>query len=94
MTSTERRQGLRDVSAVLGQRVRKRREALGLSQEELAHRSGLSRNQVQNLEKNRNNSRDANGRTGPANPRLDTLWSIATTLEITVSELLDGIDRP
>lgn len=89
MTSASSRDGLRDASTALGRHIRARREALGITQEELAHRSGLSRNQVQNLENSRNNSRDVDGRPGPANPRLDTLWSIATVLEITVSELLE-----
>lgn len=92
MPSHSSRDRVRDASAIVGERVRRRRESLGLTQEQLAHRSGLSRNRVQNLEKNRNNSRDAIGRLGPANPRLDTLWAIAATLETTVSELLDGID--
>ncbi|MGJ9412657.1 helix-turn-helix domain-containing protein [Aeromicrobium sp. CF4.19] len=92
MTTADPRDRLRDVSAALGQRVRSRRVSLGLTQEELAHRSGLSRNQVQNLENNRNNARDADGRTGPANPRFDTLWSVSEALEVTVSDLLQGLD--
>lgn len=86
------RRRIRDASAVLGQRVRERRESLGFTQEELAHRSGLSRNQVQNLENNRNNTRDASGRPGPANPRFDTLWSVALVLDIKLSDLLSGLD--
>lgn len=92
MTSRDPRGGIADVSAALGRRVRERRESLGFSQEELAHRSGLSRNQVQNLENNRNNTRDAAGRPGPANPRLDTMRSIAVVLEVSLSDLLSDHD--
>ena len=70
----------------------KHRETLGLTQDELAHRSGLSRNQVQNLENNRNNSCDAEGQRGPANPRLDTLRSVASVLEISLPDLVADFD--
>lgn len=92
MTSRDPRGGIADVSAALGRRVRERREELGFTQEQLAHRSGLSRNQVQNLENNRNNTRDAAGRPGPANPRLDTMRSIAVVLEVSLSDLLSDHD--
>lgn len=47
---------------------------------------------MQNLENNRNNTRDAAGQPGPANPRLDTMWSIAVVLEVSLSDLLSGLD--
>jgi transcriptional regulator with XRE-family HTH domain len=93
MTSASSRDRLRDASAALGQRIRTSREALGITQEELAHRSGLSRNQVQNLENNRNNTRDAEGMHGPANPRLDTMWSVAAVLQISLSDLFEDFDE-
>lgn len=67
-----------------------RRVELGLTQEELAERAGVSRNQVQNIERNRNNSKDPEtGRPGPANARLDTVFRLAAALEISVTDLID-----
>lgn len=74
----------------MGQRVRSRRVALGLTQEDLAELTGISRNQVQNIENNRNNVRDETGRRvgGTANPRLDTLWLLADALQVELGDLL------
>ncbi|WP_353650347.1 helix-turn-helix transcriptional regulator [Nakamurella sp. A5-74] len=77
----------------LGNRVREYREAHGLTQEQLAERAGISRNQVQNIEHSRNNSRDADGRQGSGNPRLDTVFALADALNIEVSELLGDVAR-
>jgi transcriptional regulator with XRE-family HTH domain len=78
------------IAARFGARVRARREELGLTQEELAHRAGISRNQIQNIEHSRNNARDDSGRRvgGVGNPRLDTVWAISVALEIDVAELV------
>jgi transcriptional regulator with XRE-family HTH domain len=74
---------------LLGRRVRERRIGLGITQEELAERSGLSRNQIQNIERNRNNVKDPEtGLPGPGNARLDTVFLLAEALEVTVIELL------
>ncbi len=69
----------------LGQRVREVREAVGMTQEELWLRSGLSRAQVQNIER----SRSARG--GPGNPRLGTVYRIAQALRVPVIALLPSI---
>ena len=66
----------------LATRVKKLRLDRGISQEELAHRSGLSRTGMGFLE------------TGKRWPRLDTLMSVADGLNITVDELLKGLHKP
>jgi transcriptional regulator with XRE-family HTH domain len=60
----------------LGQRVRQRREALGISQLALAEAAGLSLNFVGALER------------GEYAPRLATLDGLAAALRTTASELL------
>jgi transcriptional regulator with XRE-family HTH domain len=66
----------------LSKRIKDLRLARGISQEELAHRSGLSRTGMGLLE------------TGKRWPRLDTLVSVAEGLNITVDELLKGVHKP
>jgi len=66
----------------LSKRIKDLRLAKGISQEELAHRSGLSRTGMGLLE------------TGKRWPRLDTLVSVADGLNITVDELLKGVHKP
>src|SRR5689334_5922412 len=63
-------------SGRLGARLRARREALGLSQAELAEKIGISTNYVGVLER------------GLKLPALDTLVLLAKGLEVSVSELL------
>lgn len=69
------------ISVELGNRVRRRRTELRLTQEQLAERSGISRNQIQNIENARGTS------TTTSNPRADLLWSLAEALEIQVGDL-------
>ena len=66
----------------LAHRIKELRLERGISQEELAHRSGLSRTGMGFLE------------TGKRWPRLDTLMSVADGLNITVDELLKGVHKP
>jgi transcriptional regulator with XRE-family HTH domain len=66
----------------LSKRIKDLRLARRISQEELAHRSGLSRTGMGLLE------------TGKRWPRLDTLVSVAEGLNITVDELLKGVHKP
>jgi transcriptional regulator with XRE-family HTH domain len=63
-------------------RIKDLRLKRDISQEELAHRSGLSRTGMGFLE------------TGKRWPRLDTLISVAEGLNITVDELLKGLHKP
>jgi transcriptional regulator with XRE-family HTH domain len=66
----------------LANRIKELRLENHISQEELAHRSGLSRTGMGFLE------------TGKRWPRLDTLMSVAEGLNISVDELLKGLHRP
>ena len=65
----------------LASRIKKLRLDRGISQEELAHRSGLSRTGMGLLE------------TGKRWPRLDTLMKVADGLNITVAEWLKGLHK-
>jgi transcriptional regulator with XRE-family HTH domain len=66
----------------LAKRIKELRLDKGISQEELAHRSGLSRTGMGFLE------------TGKRWPRLDTLTKVADGLNISVDELLKGVHKP
>lgn len=70
----------------LGASLRRLRVAHGLSQEALAFRAGLTKNQLQLIEAGRSSGRrDA---VGPSNPRMSTLDGLAGVLGMTVSALL------
>lgn len=85
--------GFSAASELLGRKIVAVRQMRRMTQEDLAHRSGLSRNQVQNIERNRNNTRDPeSGRPGPANARLDTIYLIADALQVEVTWLIDRRD--
>lgn len=74
----------------LADKVIELRQRQGLTQEQLAEVSGVSRNQIQNIEHSRNNSKDpATGRPGRGNPRLDTVIHLAAALGVPVSVLID-----
>lgn len=62
--------------------LRSVRERAGLSQEEVAYRSGLTRYTYQKYEKGE--SRPGN----PANPTLRTLIALAQVLEVAVGDLI------
>lgn len=75
---------------LLGDKVRALREDRGLTQEDLAYRTGIARNQIQNIEHNRNNAKDpATGRPGYGNARLDTIFRLAHELGVEVTYLVD-----
>lgn len=65
--------------AALGREVRRFRDAAGLSQEELAHRSGLHRNYIGGIER------------GERNVGVKTLFRLAASLNLTPSALLAGV---
>lgn len=69
----------------VGERIRVLRTERGLSQESLAYRAGITKNQVQLIEVGRSASRES---TGPSNPKLGTLVGIAHVFEMSVSEFL------
>lgn len=62
-------------------RIKELRDQKGISQEELAHRAGLSRTGMGFIE------------TGKRWPRLDTLMKVAQGLNVTVDELLKGLHK-
>ncbi len=66
--------------AALGKLLRERRQALGISQEELSSRSGLDRTYISGVER------------GVRNPSLTALIKVATGLGVSVSGLLDGLE--
>lgn len=79
-----------EIAAWFATWLRRRRTERGWTQEELAHRAGLSRNQVQNLENNRNNS--PAGRSS-ANPSLDTMLALEAAFELEFGEMLVEVRR-
>lgn len=68
------------VLKVLGQLVRQHRGRMGISQEELAARSGLDRTYISGVER------------GVRNPSLTALMKIADGLNLSVSALLEGLE--
>lgn len=74
----------------LGAALRRLREERRLSQETLAFRAGITKNQVQLIEAGRSSGRkDA---TGPSNPRLRTLSGLAEAMGMPTSEFLAAAD--
>ncbi len=65
-----------DVRAKIGFAVRRRREALGLTQEDLADRSGLHRTYIGSIER------------GERNPAVENVSKVAVALGMTVAELM------
>lgn len=66
--------------AAFGKEVRRRRIALGLSQEQLAELAGLHRNFIGLIER------------GERNPTLLTLVGMSRALQITPAELIGALD--
>lgn len=73
-------------AARLGASVRQLRRERGLSQETLAYRAGITKNQLQLIEAGRGSG--AIGRPGPSNPKMSTLAGLASILSVTVAQLL------
>lgn len=65
----------------LGQMVRDARRSQGVTLEELARRSGVSKSVVSQVER------------GATNPTLSTLWNISTALSLDPVELIGGQQR-
>ena len=64
---------------IMGDRVRKTREYLGISKVEFSLAAGISRPFLDQIE------------SGKANPSLETLINVAGALGMTVSDLLEGV---
>lgn len=74
-----------------GERVRELRHAAKLSQEGLANRAGITKNQVQLIEAGRGSARES----GPiSNPRMKTLFGLAEALGVSPPELLANPATP
>jgi transcriptional regulator with XRE-family HTH domain len=70
-----------DMRRLVGRNVRRIRQAKGLTQEELAERSGFGQNYLSDLER------------GRRNPTVVTLWELAQTLGVTPVELITPDDE-
>lgn len=68
---------------ILSKRVKELREAVGLSQQELANRAGLSVSQVAKLEQG-----------SKADPRVSTLLVLAAALGVKPGGILDDLPLP
>lgn len=66
-----------DIRKRIGINVRQKRDALGLSQEALAHESGIHRTYISDVER------------GVRNPTVSIIQSIALALDVSPSELLE-----
>jgi transcriptional regulator with XRE-family HTH domain len=71
---------MQQILQLLGRRIRSERQRKGLSQEGFAGACGLHRTEMGLLER------------GKTIPRLDTLLIVSEHLELSVSELLQGIE--
>jgi len=68
-----------DLRTRLGLAIKRERSGLGISQGELAHRSGLHRTYVSDLER------------GARNPSVGSILKIADALHVTVAELFQTV---
>lgn len=74
------------MSAALGAYLREARLTAGLSQEAVAYRAGISRNQVQLIEAGLSSRADGGK---PWNPHLSTLVAMCAALDVPVGPLVD-----
>jgi len=68
-----------DFKTLLGMAIKTQRASLGISQEELAHRAGLHRTYVSDLER------------GARNPSIESIEKLAGALQVSVSNLFEGV---
>ena len=66
-----------DICLKFGKRVRKARNLIGLSQEELAHEADSNRTYISDVER------------GTRNPSIEVVERIAQALNVTMGSLLD-----
>jgi XRE family transcriptional regulator, regulator of sulfur utilization len=64
----------------LGQLIRVRRDALGISQEDLAHEAGMDRSHLGAIER------------GEGNPAYGSLLAIAEALGVSLAKLQDAVE--
>jgi len=70
--------GTIDLKTLLGRAIKTQRALLGISQEELAHRAGLHRTYVSDLER------------GARNPSIESIEKLASALQISVAKLFEA----
>jgi CheY-like chemotaxis protein/DNA-binding XRE family transcriptional regulator len=70
-----------DLKTLLGMAIKTQRASLGISQEELAHRAGLHRTYVSDLER------------GVRNPSIESIEKLAGALQISVSKLFESVEN-
>ena len=70
------------VGVKLGKEIRRLRNSLGMSQEELAFKAGISAAHLGQIER------------ASKNPTVDTVYSIASALGVTLSELFSFNTKP
>ena len=70
---------LKKIRESFGKRVRTLRKEHGFSQEEFAHECSLHRTYMGDIER------------GERNISIDNIYKIASALELTVSDMLDGV---
>jgi CheY-like chemotaxis protein len=70
-----------DLKILLGVAIKKQRTSLSISQEELAHRAGLHRTYVSDLER------------GVRNPSMDSIEKLARALRLSVSTLFEQASK-
>jgi transcriptional regulator with XRE-family HTH domain len=76
---------------LFGEKVRQRRNELGLTERELIELTGLSRGYIQLLLNNRGGHKDPKtGTYKPVNPTLDVIWRLADALQLDPSYLVDN----
>jgi CheY-like chemotaxis protein len=68
-----------DLKTLLGMAIKTQRASLGISQEELAHRAGLHRTYISDLER------------GARNPSIESIEKVAGALQISVSKLFESV---
>lgn len=71
----------------IGVRLQQARHRLGLSQEDVAHRAGISAYTYQKFEKGESKPGT------PLNPRLTTLLALCEAVELPLCELVEGRRR-
>ena len=67
-----------DLKTLLGMAIKAQRASLGISQEELAHRAGLHRTYISDLER------------GARNPSIESIENLASALQISVARLFEA----
>lgn len=73
-----------------GASLKSLRQTRGLTQEQLAYASGLTKNQIQLFEAGKGSGKAGN--VSPANPTLASLIGLSSAFEMNVSEFFAALD--